>query len=59
MYTLLSYGNGIVDVYIGEVLYSNYTHTLKDGNLSGNIFGQNAFFKYVDELLDSSKLPTD
>ena len=78
MYTLVSYGNGIVDVYIGEVLYSNCTYTLKDGkitidlqsltlelfidkdgNLSGNIFGQNAFFKYVDELLDSSKLPTD
>ena len=78
MYTLVSYGNGVVDVYIGEALYSNCTYEVnddtitidlqsliltltidKDGNLSGDFMGLPANFIYVDELLDSTKMPTD
>ena len=77
MYTFVSYGNGVVDIYIGEQLYAGCTYTMEDGvitidmfsmkskftfdgngHLKGKFYGANCLFLYVDELLDSTKLPS-
>ncbi len=76
MFTIVSYGNGVLDFYIGESAYTDCTYTVTDGrvaisfmmttiyldmdsngNLSGQIYGINAFFTYEDELIDSTKMP--
>lgn len=77
MFTLVSMGNGVVDIYIGDSLYEGCTYTMtdgvitidfqtltltftmnKDGYLEGDFFGTDCCFVYVDELLDSTKLPS-
>ena len=77
MFTFVSYGNGKVDVYIGEQVYKNCTYTMENGIitidfqtniltfemdangfLDGDFFGTACHFVYVDELMDSTKLPS-
>ncbi len=77
MFTIVSKGNGIADVYIGENLYAGCKYTMsdgvitidfqtltltftmtKDGHLVGDFLGTDCYFVYVDELLDSTKLPS-
>ncbi len=77
MFTFVSYGNGRVDVYIGENAYSGCAYTMKNGVitinfqtiiltfkmdengfLDGDFLGVDCHFIYVDELLDSTKLPS-
>lgn len=77
MFTLVSYGNGKVDVYIGESAYNGCTYTMENGIitidfqtlvltftmdangfLDGDFLGTACHFVYVDELMDSTKLPS-
>ncbi len=76
MFTLVSYGNGRVDVYIGDQPYKDCTYIVedgvisidfqtltlvftidKDGRLDGDFLGTPCHFDYIDELMDSTKLP--
>lgn len=76
MFTIVSDGTGVLDIYIGDVRYENckynvadgvvtidfQTMTLtftmtKDGYLVGDFFGTDCCFIYVDELMDSTRLP--
>ncbi len=77
MFTFVSYGNGKVDVYIGEQVYRDCTYTMENGvitidfqtltltftmdangRLDGDFLGTACHFVYVDELMDSTKLPS-
>jgi len=77
MFTLVSYGNGKVDVYIGDQVYEDCTYTMENGvitidfqtltltfqmdangRLDGDFLGTACHFVYVDELMDSTKLPS-
>ena len=78
MFTLVSYGNGKVDVYIGESVYKDCAYTMQNGTikinfqtliltfkmdengfLDGSFLGTECHFLYVDELMDSTKLPSN